>query len=70
MAKRIQLLFNEVSDALQQLAEGKPSSAPTNSNMKMPEVRNHILELEVMLQKEKAEFEVRCHSFFFCLSLF
>jgi len=59
VANRTELLFNEVLNSLQQVTEGRPSSA-TNGNMKVPEL-NHILELEAMLQKEKAEFEVRCH---------
>ncbi|ONK75153.1 uncharacterized protein A4U43_C03F13910 [Asparagus officinalis] len=62
VANRTQLLFNEVVNALQQIAEGRPtSSASTNGSMKIPELRNHILELEKMLQKEKVEFEDSLH---------
>ncbi|OAY36330.1 1-phosphatidylinositol-3-phosphate 5-kinase FAB1B isoform X2 [Manihot esculenta] len=56
---RAELLFSEVLNALSQIAEKRPSAGPPNSVTKLPESRGQIGELEVMLKKEKAEFEVR-----------
>lgn len=70
MANETELLFNELLIALQQFAEGRPSSASTNGSMKVPDLENHVLELERMLQKEKAEFEVMYLFFFLPLFIY
>ncbi|XP_058005132.1 1-phosphatidylinositol-3-phosphate 5-kinase FAB1B isoform X2 [Hevea brasiliensis] len=54
---RAELLFSEVLNALSQIAEKRSSAGPANSAMKLPESRGQIGELEIMLKKEKAEFE-------------
>lgn len=59
MVDRAEFLFSEVLNALCQIAEKRSGSGPLNSGMKTPETRRRIAELEAMLQKEKAEFEVR-----------
>lgn len=58
MTDGAELLFNEILNALHQIAEKKC----INGSMKVPELRHHIVELEGILQKEKAEFEVICCS--------
>lgn len=50
-------LFTQVLNALHQIAEAKPKTASLDSNMKVLESRRMIVELEGMLQKERAEFE-------------
>ncbi|XP_052176538.1 1-phosphatidylinositol-3-phosphate 5-kinase FAB1B-like [Diospyros lotus] len=52
-----ELLFAEVLNALSKMAEQRPGTGLLNGSMKVPESRRQIAELEVMLQKEKAEFE-------------
>lgn len=59
MVDRAELLFSEVLNALCQIAEKRSSDGPLISGTKAPEIRRRIAELEGMLQKEKAEFEVR-----------
>lgn len=54
---RAELLFSEVQNALSKLEEQK-SSVLLNSGVKLPEARHQMADLEEMLQKEKAEFEV------------
>ncbi|KAD4584915.1 hypothetical protein E3N88_22516 [Mikania micrantha] len=57
IVSRAELLFSEILNALTQISEkifGKKSS---NNNANMTQSRRHIAELEVMLQKEKTEFE-------------
>ncbi|KAJ4958390.1 hypothetical protein NE237_025501 [Protea cynaroides] len=54
---RAEILFNEVLNALHQMAEKRSVAGSVNNNLKAPESRHHISELEGMLQKEKAEFE-------------
>lgn len=53
-----ELLFSEVQNALSNLVEQK-SSVLLNSGVKVPEARHQMTDLEEMLQKEKAEFEVQ-----------
>lgn len=58
MADRAELLFSEVLNALSQIAQKKfGKEAPLTTN-KIPEQRHQTIELEGMLQKERAEFEV------------
>ncbi|XP_043707640.1 1-phosphatidylinositol-3-phosphate 5-kinase FAB1B-like [Telopea speciosissima] len=54
---RAELLFTEVLNALHQIAEKRSDAGSVSNNLKAPESRRHISELEGMLQKEKAEFE-------------
>ena len=58
MVDRAELLFSEVLNALSQIAEKRSASSPLNGSMKIPESRRQLGELEGILQKEKAEFEV------------
>lgn len=67
MVVQAEFLFSEVLNALCQIAEKRSVSGPLNNGMKIPETRRQIAELEAMLQKEKAEFEVR---FFFINFMF
>ncbi|KAL2462389.1 1-phosphatidylinositol-3-phosphate 5-kinase FAB1B [Forsythia ovata] len=55
---RAELLFSEVKNALGLLVEKKFGSDPLNSGMKVPESCCLLADLEGVLQKEKAEFEV------------
>lgn len=55
---RAELLFSEVCNALQRISE-KRHGIGLNT-----ESRRQIAELEGMLQKEKAEFEVRCQALY------
>ncbi|XP_010937259.1 1-phosphatidylinositol-3-phosphate 5-kinase FAB1B [Elaeis guineensis] len=57
VADGAELLFNEILNALHQIAEKKL----INGSMKVPELRHHIVELEGILEKEKAEFEDCLH---------
>lgn len=59
MINRAELLFSEVLNALSQIGEKKSSAVPVSSGLKTPELRHNVARLEGMLQKEKAEFEVR-----------
>ncbi|CAM8896523.1 unnamed protein product [Rhodiola kirilowii] len=54
---RAELLFSEVLNALRQISEKNYGTGPPSSNTRTTESRRKILELEGMLQKEKAEFE-------------
>ncbi|KAK6911800.1 Chaperonin Cpn60/GroEL/TCP-1 family [Dillenia turbinata] len=56
-----ELLFSEVLNALRQIQEEKFGKGPVNSSIRTPESRHQISELEVVLQKEKAEFEDSLH---------
>ncbi|KAK6914631.1 Chaperonin Cpn60/GroEL/TCP-1 family [Dillenia turbinata] len=58
---RAELLFSEVLNALRHIQEEKFGRGPVNSGIRTPESRQHIAELEVLLQKEKAEFEESLH---------
>lgn len=55
---RAELLFSEVLNALRQISENSSVNGPLGINTRTSESRNKISELEGMLQKEKAEFEV------------
>lgn len=59
MHNRAEQLFTEVHKALHQIS-GKKSGTESLDGMKASESRHHIVELEVMLEKEKEEFEVKC----------
>ena len=59
MRYRAEQLFTEVYKALHQIL-GKKSGSESLDGMGAPESRHHIAELEVMLEKEKQEFEVKC----------
>nr|XP_043636882.1 1-phosphatidylinositol-3-phosphate 5-kinase FAB1B-like [Erigeron canadensis] len=54
---RAELLFSEILNALTQMAEKKLGKSSVNSSPCMPQSRRHMVYLEEMLQKEKAEFE-------------
>ncbi|KAK6118735.1 hypothetical protein DH2020_047540 [Rehmannia glutinosa] len=54
---RAELLFSEVLNALRLLVERKSALGLLNSGMNFSESRRQITDLEVMLQKEKSEFE-------------
>uniref|UniRef100_A0A7N0T2Y2 1-phosphatidylinositol-3-phosphate 5-kinase n=2 Tax=Kalanchoe fedtschenkoi TaxID=63787 RepID=A0A7N0T2Y2_KALFE len=54
---RAELLFSEVLNALRQISEINSGSGAPSSNTRTSESRRQILELEGMLQREKAEFE-------------
>jgi hypothetical protein len=56
---RAELLFSEVLNALCQIEKKRSGSGSLQSGMKTPGTKRRIAELEGMLQKEKAEFEVR-----------
>lgn len=59
VADKAELLFSEVLNAICIIVEKKPDTVPINGgHMKAVESRRHILDLEIMLQKEKTEFEV------------
>jgi 1-phosphatidylinositol-3-phosphate 5-kinase len=67
---RAELLFSEVLNALCLIEEKRSGAGPLNNGMKNPETRRRIADLEGLLQKEKAEFEVRpflCRSNFAAL---
>ncbi|XP_008797353.2 1-phosphatidylinositol-3-phosphate 5-kinase FAB1A-like isoform X2 [Phoenix dactylifera] len=57
VAEAAELLFTEVLNALCQISERKPKTGSLDGNMKVSELRRAIVELEGILQKEKAEFE-------------
>ncbi|CAK7356447.1 unnamed protein product [Dovyalis caffra] len=61
VVNRAELLFSEVLNALSQISEKRCKIGQLNSGMKLPESRRQIAELELMLQKEKAEFEESLH---------
>lgn len=64
MANQAKLLFSEVLNALSHIV------GALNNGIKTLESRHQTDELEVLLQKEKSEFEVRplSEANFFCLS--
>lgn len=68
MVDQAELLFSEVLNALCQIAKKGSGTGPLNSGMKTPETMRRIAELEGMLQKEKADFEVRPFFIYFKLS--
>ncbi|KAG8087483.1 hypothetical protein GUJ93_ZPchr0010g10302 [Zizania palustris] len=51
-----ELLFTEVLNALHQISEGRPITGSFDGNMKILELRRNIMELEEILQIEKADF--------------
>ncbi|KAJ0983756.1 hypothetical protein J5N97_002112 [Dioscorea zingiberensis] len=58
VADKAELLFSEVLNSICKIAEKKPDTGTVNGgNMKVVESRRHVVDLELMLQKEKAEFE-------------
>ncbi|XP_010917372.2 1-phosphatidylinositol-3-phosphate 5-kinase FAB1B [Elaeis guineensis] len=57
VAELAELLFTEVLNDLRQIAERKPNTGSFDGNMKVTESRRATIELEGILQKEKAEFE-------------
>ncbi|GLT59993.1 hypothetical protein SLA2020_327840 [Shorea laevis] len=57
VADRAELLFSEVLNALSQIAEKKFGKEALLSTIKVPEQRHQTIELEGMLQKERAEFK-------------
>ena len=59
MVDRAELLFSEVLNALCQIEKKRSGTGSFHSGMKSPGTKRRIAELEGMLQKEKAEFEVR-----------
>ncbi|KAG6736171.1 hypothetical protein POTOM_061102 [Populus tomentosa] len=59
VVNRAELLLSEVLNALSQISEKRCKIEQLNSGMKLPELRRQIAELELMLHKEMAEFEVR-----------
>lgn len=65
VANSTELLFNEVLTVLAKLKEKRPSTGSLDGNVKVLESRKNIVELEEMLQVEKAEFEVYFLSYVF-----
>lgn len=65
VANSTELLFNEVLTVLAKLKEKGPSTGSLDGNVKILESRKNIVELEEMLQVEKAEFEVYFLSYVF-----
>lgn len=61
MIQRAELLFSEVLNTLSQITKQGYEKGLPNSNVKSSESRHQIAELEAILQKEKAEFEVSLH---------
>ncbi|GMI86042.1 FORMS APLOID AND BINUCLEATE CELLS 1B [Hibiscus trionum] len=57
VANQAELLFSKVLKSLNQIAEKQINSGPPGSNMKTPDFRHQIAELEGILQKEKLEFK-------------
>ncbi|XP_047340766.1 1-phosphatidylinositol-3-phosphate 5-kinase FAB1B [Impatiens glandulifera] len=57
VVNQAELLFAEVLNALRQMAEKKSSSGAFSGGMKLAESKRQLADLEVLLQKEKAEFE-------------
>ncbi|MQL80211.1 hypothetical protein Taro_012653, partial [Colocasia esculenta] len=57
VAERADLLFSEVLNALRQIAEKRPSTGSVNNSAKLLECRHCIMDLERILQKEKAQCE-------------
>ncbi|KQJ98517.1 1-phosphatidylinositol-3-phosphate 5-kinase FAB1A [Brachypodium distachyon] len=51
-----ELLFTEVLNALHQISEKRPITGSLDGNMKILELRRNIVELEDILQEEKADF--------------
>ncbi|KAG8047616.1 hypothetical protein GUJ93_ZPchr0008g12981 [Zizania palustris] len=51
-----ELLFTEVLNALHQISEGRPITGSFDGNMKILKLRRSIMELEEILQAEKADF--------------
>jgi hypothetical protein len=60
-----ELLFTEVLNALHQISEGRPITGSFDGNMKILELRRNIMELEEILQIEKADFTVNYY-FYLC----
>ncbi|KAH8521214.1 hypothetical protein H0E87_002318 [Populus deltoides] len=61
VVNRSELLLSEVLNALSQISEKRCKIEQLNRGMKLPELRRQIAELELMLQKEMAEFEESLH---------
>ncbi|XP_011036542.1 PREDICTED: 1-phosphatidylinositol-3-phosphate 5-kinase FAB1B-like isoform X3 [Populus euphratica] len=61
VVNQAELLFSEVLNALSQISERRCKIEQNNSGMKLPESRRQIAEFELMLQKEKVEFEESLH---------
>jgi 1-phosphatidylinositol-3-phosphate 5-kinase len=57
-----ELLFTEVLNALHQISEKRPITGSFDGNIKILELRRNIVELEDILQAEKADFTVICLS--------
>ncbi|XP_038712698.1 1-phosphatidylinositol-3-phosphate 5-kinase FAB1B-like isoform X2 [Tripterygium wilfordii] len=57
VCKMAELLFTEVYNALNQILEKRSSAGSEDGDLKSPESRQRITELEEMLQKDKQEFE-------------
>ncbi|XP_072995253.1 1-phosphatidylinositol-3-phosphate 5-kinase FAB1B-like [Typha latifolia] len=56
VADTARLLFTEVKNALQQISERRLNTGSVVGNVKILDIRRNIVELEGMLQVEKAEF--------------
>ncbi|KAJ6825386.1 1-phosphatidylinositol-3-phosphate 5-kinase FAB1B-like isoform X1 [Iris pallida] len=56
VAKKAELLFSEILDKLNRIAEKRLYNDSLNDNVKVPESSCDIIELEEMLEKEKTEF--------------
>lgn len=54
-----ELLFTEVLNALHQISERRPITGSFDGNIKILELRRNIMELEDILQAEKADFTVK-----------
>ena len=63
VAKDTEVLFKEVLNKLHQIAESSLNTGLNKGKVKVVEPIRIIAELEGVLQKEKTEFEVKCHSF-------
>ncbi|KAJ6427185.1 hypothetical protein OIU84_022730 [Salix udensis] len=61
VVNQAELLLSEVLNALSQISEKRCKIAQLNCGMKLPELRRQKAELELMLQKEMAEFEESLH---------
>lgn len=66
VVRRSELLFSEILNTLSQMAEKRHVTGSINGNMKRS--KRQISDLEVMLRKEKAEFEVTVNLSVFYLS--
>ncbi|KAF9689837.1 hypothetical protein SADUNF_Sadunf01G0134000 [Salix dunnii] len=61
VVNQAELLLSEVLNALSQISEKRCKIEQLNTGMKLPELRRQKAELELMLQKEMAEFEESLH---------